>query len=131
MDQLPSVILIRFDNYTGLYFPGCPVGVVPIYPQTRTFEYKGTTCTRTQYPLRLGYAITVHKSQGLTLQRAVINLNQREHCLGLSYVAVLRVKTLSELLFDLLFNYDRFIGISSITSNARDNDYANRVAQII
>ncbi len=74
-DQLPSVILIRFDSYTSPSFPDCPIGTVPVFPQTRQFNYKGIVCSRTQFPLRLGYAITVHKSQGLTLLRAVMNLN--------------------------------------------------------
>jgi len=47
-----------------------------------------------QFPLRLAYGITVHKSQGLTLSKAVLNLATKEHALGLSYVAVSRVKTL-------------------------------------
>jgi len=130
-DQLPSVILIRFDSYTGPSFPGCPVGTVPVFPQTRQFDYKGIVCLRTQFPLRLGYAITVHKSQGLTLLRAVMNLNQREHCLGLSYVAVSRVKTLAGLMFETPFDYDRFRGINTVTSNDRNLDYSSRTAQII
>ena len=130
-DQLPSVILLRFDNYTGPSFPSCPVGIVPVFPQTRQFEYKGIVCSQTQFLLQLGYAITVHKSQGLTLLQAVMNLNQREHCLGLSYVAVSRVKALTGLLFESLFNFDRFKGINSITSNDRELDHVNRTTQII
>jgi hypothetical protein len=41
-----------------------------------------------QFPLRLVYGITVYKSQGLTLSKAVLNLATKEHVLGLSYVAV-------------------------------------------
>lgn len=130
-DQLPSVILIRFDSYAGPSFPGCPVGTVPVFPQTRQFDYKGIVCLRTQFPLRLGYAITVHKSQGLTLPRAVMNLNQREHCLGLSYVAVSRVKALTGLLFESPFDFDRFKGMNSITANDRELDHITRTAQII
>lgn len=130
-DQLPSVILIRFDSYTGPSFPDCPVGTIPVFPQTRQFDYKGIVCSRTQFPLRLGYAITVHKSQGLTLLRAVMNLNQREHCLGLSYVAVSRVKALKGLLFESPFNFDHFKGLNSITSNDRELDHSSRTAQII
>jgi len=37
-----------------------------------------------------------------------MNLNQREHCLGLSYVAVSRVKTLGGVLFEVPFDFDHF-----------------------
>jgi ATP-dependent DNA helicase PIF1 len=67
---------------------------VLVFTELRRFDYQGIACTRRQFPLRLAYGITVHKSQGLTLSRAVINLAAKEHALGLSYVAVSRVKAL-------------------------------------
>jgi len=91
---MPSLVVIKFDEYTGPVFPHCDQGVIPVFPTTRQFEFEGVACSRTQFPLRLAYTITVHKNQGLTLFKAVLNLNQREHWLGLSYVAVSRVKTL-------------------------------------
>jgi ATP-dependent exoDNAse (exonuclease V) alpha subunit len=81
---LPTVLLIRFDDYSGPDFPGLLPGVIPVFPATRSYDYKGVSCSRTQFPLRLAYAITVHKSQGLTLSKVVLNLDQKEHCLGLS-----------------------------------------------
>jgi len=65
--SIPSLLLIKVDGYTGPVFPNCPLGVIPVFPETRTFEFKGATCSRTQFPVRLAYTITVHKSQGLTL----------------------------------------------------------------
>lgn len=46
-----------------------------------------------QYPLRLAWAITIHKSQGLTFERAIIDANAAfSH--GQVYVALSRCKTL-------------------------------------
>ena len=128
---MPLIMLIKFDEYHGPDFPHYDLGVIPVFPATRQFEYKGVACSRTQFPLRLAYAITVHKSQGLTLSRAVLNLNQREHCLGLSYVAVSRVKTLSGVLFELPFDFDRFKPVNSAVSADREIDYTIRTNQLL
>lgn len=46
-----------------------------------------------QYPLRLAWAITIHKSQGLTFERAIIDAHQ-SFASGQVYVALSRCKTL-------------------------------------
>ncbi|MEY4903128.1 MAG: hypothetical protein RLZZ292_943 [Bacteroidota bacterium] len=51
-----------------------------------------TIGTFTQYPLKLAWAITIHKSQGLTFERAVIDANAA-FAHGQVYVALSRCKT--------------------------------------
>ena len=129
--SMPSMILIKFDEYAGPEFPSCPQGIVPVFSVTRQFDFKGIACSRTQFPLRLAYAITVHKSQGLTLPKVGLNLNCREHCLGLSYVAVSRVKTLDGILFEGPFDFELFKPVDSATSRDRELDFIFRNTQLI
>ncbi|KAK3932677.1 ATP-dependent DNA helicase [Frankliniella fusca] len=92
--DFPSVILVEFPCYTGPDFiPGTKI--IPIKPVLRSWLTNNNTCTRYQFPVTLSYACSIHKSQGMTLEKAFINIGPREFSLGLAYVALSRARNLN------------------------------------
>ncbi|KAE8739203.1 hypothetical protein FOCC_FOCC015294 [Frankliniella occidentalis] len=85
---LPVCVLVQFDNVD---LTGCDFNYVPIKPYLSMWFRNGVTCTRFQLPLALCWACTIHKSQGLTLLRVILDAGQSEFALGLLYVALSRV----------------------------------------
>jgi hypothetical protein len=58
---------------------------------------KNVYITRLQFPINLAWAITIHKSQGLSLDSVFINLDESIFESGMSYVALSRAKKLSNI----------------------------------
>ena len=56
--------------------------------------------------LRLRWAITMHKSQGQTLDKAVIDLGPNEACTGLTFVCLSRAKRLVDFMVEPM-SFDR------------------------
>ncbi|KAM5350152.1 hypothetical protein ACJ41O_006657 [Fusarium nematophilum] len=107
----PCVIMMEFDKYNGPVFLTTPDGkkIVPVLPVERDFLIGATLCARTQFPLIVCYAITVHKSQSITEDMIVTDLSCRDFQTGLSYVAVSRVKTLEGLMLDAPFDRNHLV----------------------
>jgi ATP-dependent DNA helicase PIF1 len=99
---LPTVVFVRAKTYRGPtpYVDADGTPLVPIGPTTHTWTGKGGQCSRTQFPISVAYAITVHKSQGLSLELVVVGLGcRKDFSRGLSFVAISRARSLMGLAF--------------------------------
>lgn len=77
----------------------------------------------TQMPLRLAWSITIHKSQGLTFEKAIIDA-QGAFAHGQTYVALSRCKSLEGLVLKNKINSSQIISDANVISfnkNAEEN----------
>ncbi len=90
--------IVDFEPYTDYpiveFRNGKEVSMVPDTWEQRDGDKKRASIT--QIPLRLAWAITIHKSQGMTLDAARIDL-RKAFVEGMGYVALSRVKNLNNL----------------------------------
>ena len=74
-------------------------GLPPVEVQPFTWYYDGrdkSSASFKQFPLRLAYAMTIHKSQGVTMDAAYVDIRSASEP-GQAYVAISRVRTLAGL----------------------------------
>ena len=98
---LPEIVYVKFhDPRFGQFTKVCILNgqqeAVAIEPlSVRFYGRQGTVLQRTQIPLILCWAATLHKVQGLSLDSAVLDLGEKVFEAGMSYVALSWVRTLN------------------------------------
>ncbi|EGP82368.1 uncharacterized protein MYCGRDRAFT_97535 [Zymoseptoria tritici IPO323] len=89
-EQMPLCLLVEIeglqDSCPELFKTNAGDKVVPVFPLRRKLY---------------------SQARGMTLDKAVVNLDQLEHTAGLTYVAVSRVRTFDGLMFETAFDYSR------------------------
>ena len=96
---MPRVVFMRTDKYLGPSFAALDIpecerlelgyeGIFPVQPIERNWldPKSRVPCKRKMLPLRLGWAHSIHKSQGMTIEEYLLDIGPTELSLGLSYV---------------------------------------------
>lgn len=97
VEQIEEELVVNVD--------GQSVRVEPVTWEKVRYEYRAASKTLshevvaefTQYPIRLAWAVTIHKAQGKTLAAATIDLGYRAFAPGQTYVAFSRLTSLDGL----------------------------------
>jgi ATP-dependent DNA helicase PIF1 len=88
-----------YDGYPMVKFlngPPYPVKIIPTNWDSDA-EKPEEKVSREQIPLRLAYALTIHKAQGASLDSALIDVGPSTFEYGQAYVALSRVKSMDSL----------------------------------
>jgi len=85
--------LIDEDNIEVAFPIDTGINQVIVKKITTYFNLNGAQAQRTQFPLQNAFALTVHKTQGLTLPHTTISLDEQMFANGQAYVAMSRAKS--------------------------------------
>ena len=101
-DGMPTVVFPRHDRilvctwvlYNALI--NCWLQELRVVPITCTFQINGIPYSRTQLPIQNAFALTVHKTQGLTLSNVTISFDCSMFASGHAYTALSRAQRMDQ-----------------------------------
>ena len=122
--NLPAVTMVAMPGYKGptLWHKEDGTPIVPIVSFTARWQSKsGKQCLRTQFPLRVAYAVTIHKSQGMTLNKVVVELGDYDFTRGLTFMAILRVRAIGDIVFQSEIGSERLQKLGGTTNLLKED----------
>ncbi|XP_057817259.2 uncharacterized protein LOC131030442 [Cryptomeria japonica] len=119
--ELPLFVVVQFKKYIGPVWDQHNPKNIPLIPISRGL--------RRQIPLKMAWALTIHKSQGLTLQRATIDIGNTDRQ-GLTFTAISRVRDLASLRIHPPFTFQRYSRIQKSPYAARRKEEEERMTML-
>lgn len=112
----PESVDVKLENET----------IVKILPVTFESIVNSIYLYRTQIPIKIAFALTIHKSQSLTLNNAIMDLGHSIFAPGMAYVGASRVKR-RDGLYLLNFNPKKVVANPDVLEFDKDVMYLNIV----
>lgn len=98
--------------------------------ETKDTINKNVIGTFSQFPLRLAWAITIHKSQGLTFDKVIVDAGQ-SFAAGQVYVALSRCRTLEGIVLHSLISQNALRGDTKILEFSDEHHSASELEGIL
>ena len=124
---IPDRLMIQFEHIKSdtVHLKD---NIVPIKRVTILYE-KNYKKSRTQFPIRNAFALTIHKSQGMTLENVIVDIGKSEFCPGLTYVGLSRIKNFENLKISP-FTQERYLKIKENKRNIERVEELKRLKEI-
>lgn len=102
-----TIISVRLRNGTVVPVTEHTWDMIRFFYDAETQQIESQTVgTFTQYPIRLAWAVTIHKAQGKTFDRVVIDFGRGTFAHGQAYVALSRCTTLDGLVLKMPLKHE-------------------------